>query len=134
MRPTPTEEGRAGETTDEGPLRCVVGDDELPPRVSAALEGREVGDAFELALDPDDAFGAYDPAGIVSVPREDLPADELEVGDWIAVTIEDEDAGTEEELEMRVMEIHPDAVVLDANHPLADQRVTFEIRVIDVSD
>jgi FKBP-type peptidyl-prolyl cis-trans isomerase 2 len=33
---------------------------------------------------------------------------------------------------MRVVEISPDAIVLDANHPLAGKACTFDIKVLSV--
>ena len=71
-------------------------------------------------------------AGLISVPRAELPKEPVpEKGDWIVVHIEGE--GEEaEELEMRVIETSQEEVVLDANHPLAGQEVTFRVHVISV--
>ena len=33
---------------------------------------------------------------------------------------------------MRVVEISPEAIVLDANHPLAGEEVTFDLKVVNV--
>jgi FKBP-type peptidyl-prolyl cis-trans isomerase 2 len=35
---------------------------------------------------------------------------------------------------MRILEIGPDGVVLDANHPLASQAVTFQVKVLSVKE
>jgi FKBP-type peptidyl-prolyl cis-trans isomerase 2 len=55
-------------------------------------------------------------------------------GDWISVTVSDDEEPDAEaqEVEMRVTEISPDAIVLDANHPLAGQAVIFDLHVISV--
>jgi FKBP-type peptidyl-prolyl cis-trans isomerase 2 len=37
-----------------------------------------------------------------------------------------------ESIDMKVVEISPDAIVLDANHPLAGQAVTFEVTILSV--
>lgn len=120
---------------DSGPILYVHLDGELPPRVEQALDGKEEGDVVIVDLEPGEAFGPYDPEGLVSVPREDLPEDaEIVPGDWIAVAVEpeegDEDGeGTAEELEARVVEVNPDGVVLDLNHPLAQEAVQFRLTV-----
>lgn len=46
----------------------------------------------------------------------------------------DEEEGDEDDssIEMRVVELRPDAVFLDANHPLAGQEVTFSVKVLSV--
>ena len=42
--------------------------------------------------------------------------------------------GESGELEARVVETNPEAVVVDANHPLAGQDITFSVRVADIRD
>ena len=115
----------------------AAGESEMSPGIERAVEGREEGAVFELALDPADAFGDYNPDEIVSVPRGDLPSDlEFQKDDWITVTVQSEEKEEEEEgeLEVRVVETGEEEVILDANHPLAGQRVTFKIEVLSVRD
>ena len=121
---------------DDAPIRYKHGFAEILPGLEAALEGKTAGEAFAIELDPDDAYGSHDPEGIVSVPRSELPAEGFEKGDWITLRVEadEEDQGEVEEgdLDMRVVELRDDEVILDANHPLAGQRVTFQLKVISV--
>ena len=70
--------------------------------------------------------------------REQFPPDaEIVPGDWIDVTLSD-DEGQEPEnadsIEMKVVEISPEAIVLDANHPLAGKACTFDLTVISVRE
>ena len=126
------EESDAG---DEGPVRYVQGLGLILPGLEDALEGAEPGSSLEVRLRPEDAYGDYDPAGLVNVPRDELPADaELVPGDWITVTVADEDEAQngENELEMRVVELNSEGVILDANHPLAGKPVTFRVKVLSV--
>ena len=113
-------------------MRFVTGHEEIFPSVEAALQGKEPGERVTVALEPDEAFGSYDPAGILGVPRGDLPKDhEYQRGDWVTIVVT-QDGGESDELEARVLEVHETEVVLDANHPLAGQRVTFELEVESV--
>ena len=127
-------------------IRYRHGHEEILPGLERALEGARAGDELRVALEPDEAFGVYDPEGIVALPRSELP-DELSVepGAWITARIvdgdDDGDAGgaeadaegdDEREMELRVLEVHPDQILVDANHPLAGQRVVFEIEVVSV--
>jgi FKBP-type peptidyl-prolyl cis-trans isomerase SlyD len=131
-------EGEVVESSKQGDaLVYLHGNDEIPPGLEKQLDGVEEGALIEVTLAPGEAYGEYNPDGIVSVPRSEFPADaEIVPGDWISVQIAEEDAeGVEqpgEEMEMRVMEISPDAIVLDANHPLAGQAVTFDLKVVSV--
>jgi peptidylprolyl isomerase len=126
-------EGETLETTAEGEaLEVRVGDGELPPSVEEALIGLEVGGALDVTCPAGEAFGPHDPQAIVSVPREDFPEDlELEKGIAVAVTVEDDQDGTAE-IDALIIEVNPDAVILDANHPLAGQPARFRARVLTI--
>lgn len=131
-------DGELVESNEEGDaLRFVVGDDDVPEKLTAALHGKCVGDEFEVAFGPGEIYEEYNPDGIVSVPRETIEEDvDLTPGQWIVVHLEGADLDDEEdsEMEMRVVEVDGDAVVLDANHPLAGQPVTFRVKVRDVRE
>lgn len=130
------DDGHVVETTQgEDPVSCVWGDGDLLVGIERALEGVEVGTKLKLDLPPEDAFGEYDPEGIVSVPREEIPGDEeLSAGEWISIFTEPEDPeeGEPEELEARVVSVDDSEVILDLNHPLAGKTVTFELELLDI--
>lgn len=125
------ERGASVETSDEdGTIRYRHGHEEILPGLESALEGRRTGDELEVTLAGDEAFGTYDPAGLFSVPRDELPGDDYAPGDFLTIGVEDGDET--DELEARVVEVQEDSVLFDANHPLAGQRVTFKLRVLSV--
>ena len=122
----------------EGPVSAIWGDGDLLVGVEKALEGAEAGAKMKLNLSPDEAFGDYDPEGIFSVPRSEIPtADNLKAGEWISILLEPEegdDSGIEEEEhEARVVSLDEEEIILDANHPLAGKSVVFELEVLEVS-
>jgi FKBP-type peptidyl-prolyl cis-trans isomerase SlyD len=129
-------EGELVEASEEArPLEYTHGSGEIPPGLESALEGRSAGDAVRVTLQPEEAFGPFDPGLIVSVPRSELPPDlELVPGEFLPVELEDAPEDLQgEELEFRIVEVAPDEVILDANHPLAGEAVTFELEVLSVS-
>ena len=128
------EEGQVHDSSEEGgSLTYTHGMEELPPGLEEALDGLEVGAEVDVTLPAGEAFGDFNPDGIVTVPRAEFPEEvELAVGESIEVRIEDDD-GEEDDLEMRIVEISPDGVVLDANHPLASKAARFEVKVLGVS-
>lgn len=131
-------DGQVVETSEEEEnLRYVHGQNEIPPPLEQSLEGAEPGDKLKVTLAEGEAYGPYNPDGIVTVPRSQFPPDaEIVPGDWVQVEVveegEEPGEGKGEELEMQVREISPDAIVLDANHPLAGQEVTFDLTVVNV--
>jgi len=127
-------DGEVLESSEQsGPLDYQHGQGELPPALEEALEGKQAGEDVVVSLGPGEAFGEYNVDGLVSVPRTEFPEDaELTVGDSISVTVEESESGEPEDLTMRIAEVNAEAVVLDANHPLADQAVVFRVQVLGV--
>ena len=115
----------------DAPASFVLGAEELPPGVETALVGARAGDRLTLELEAQDAFAG---------PRKELPSDaQPRVGDWIPVhaeaEVDDELAQDEleaEDYELCVTEVRADTVFLSANHPLAGQRVSYDIEVVAV--
>jgi FKBP-type peptidyl-prolyl cis-trans isomerase SlyD len=130
------EEGAVVEQSGtDGPMSYLHGYGEIPSGLEKRLKGAEVGTAFEVTLAPGEAFGDYDPEKILAVPRDQFPADaEIVPGDTITVSVADDDDPEAEtgEMDTRVVEISPEAIVLDANHPYAGKRMTFDLRVLSV--
>lgn len=117
-----------GELVEDAPQESgyVHGRGVLLPALEAALENRAPGDHVRVTLRPEEAFGPRRKEAILEVDRDELPADvrpgdryEAETAEGLVVVL-------------RVLEVRDDAVVVDSNHPLAGQRVTFEIDVLEV--
>ena len=74
-----------------------------------------------MTLEPEDAFGDYDPQLIRLEPLDRLPAD-IAVGGYL---VAEQDG---EERVWRVTSIADGKAVLDGNHELAGQRLRFDAR------
>jgi FKBP-type peptidyl-prolyl cis-trans isomerase SlyD len=98
------------------------------PKVEEALQGKEVGHELALTLEPEDAFGEYDAELLRVEPRDRFP-DTLEVGMQFEGVPGDR---TEESRIYTVTDVTDDAVVVDANHPLAGERLWFKAAVSEV--
>ena len=70
-----------GEQLDvlDEPLEFFLGGGDLLPAIEAVLQGHRAGDALQIQLEPDQAFGDFDDKLLFLEPRELFPA-ELEVG------------------------------------------------------
>jgi len=131
------EDGQLVEVDDDEPVRYLHGHDEILPGLERALDGRESGDRFEVSLTPQDAFGPHDPEAIIAVPRSEFPPNaEIVPGDLIEIEVTlDEESGGDgepESVEARVVEISPEAVVLDGNHPLAGRTLVCSGKLLSV--
>ncbi len=142
------ESGEVLESSDkDGPMDYLHGFGDLPEAIEQALEGQEKGFKASVTLDPPDAYGEYDAQMLISVPRDEFPPDaEVVKGDWIDIHLEPEEKTPEEvaseeaseeepedeTLPARVVDITPDAISLDANHPYAGLVITFDVTVLSV--
>ncbi len=110
------------------PLVYVHGYAQIIPGLEQGVEGARAGERRRIALGPDEAFGERDDDAVLEIDRRDFPgAERAKVGDEIVATAPD---GSE--CAYRIVEIGDSEIVADRNHPLAGQRVTFEVEVIAV--
>ncbi|MBK6517718.1 MAG: peptidylprolyl isomerase [Polyangiaceae bacterium] len=91
------------------------------------LEGKVSGAHLTVVAEPDDAFGDHDAEGIFEVDKEGLEgSDELVAGEEVVAS------GPEGDILMRIVEVRPDTLLVDTNHPLAGKRVRFEVDIVEV--
>lgn len=118
--------GNLLEHSDE-PLVYLHGHDDVFPRVEQALAGQETGARVALQLEPEDAFGDYDPALVLLMPVENL-GEGVEVG----MRVEGDGAQGASGRIFTITDIAEGMAVLDGNHPLAGMALRLDITVVDV--
>lgn len=116
-----------GESVEDEPqeIGYVHGYGALLPRIEAALEGKRANDTCRIVLPSEEAFGPRRDDAVLECDPEEF--DGVRAGDRLEA--ETSDGGI---VVLRVLEVRPDAVVVDTNHPLAGQRATFELQVLEV--
>ncbi len=110
------------------------------PKIESLLDGQDVGYEATIQLEPNEAFGEYDPELLKIEPRTRFP-EPLEVGmqfegvpdaqdesEQLSASADDED----EPLIYTVTDVADNQVVLDGNHPLAGMALRFWVQVQDV--
>ena len=121
-------------TFGDKPATLSLGSGELTPALEQRLLGLEEGTHSTLDIPPGEAFGEHNPELRQWVARKLLnelgdPMEKYAAGDVVQFPTPDglgSYAGT-------VLEVGPDgAVLFDFNHPLAGQRVSFEVQLIGV--
>ncbi|MDP2575782.1 peptidylprolyl isomerase [Vibrio penaeicida] len=113
------------ESTSEAPLDYLHGHNNLITGLEKELDGKVVGDKFTANVSPEDAYGEHNDALVQRVPANVFQGvDEIEVGMRF---LADTDQGP---IPVEVTEVDGDEVVVDGNHMLAGQSLTFEVEVI----
>lgn len=113
---------------NEGPVAFVYGMGPLVSGLEAALEGARQGDVLNITVEPEDAYGTRDETDVFAVDRSEFP-DPEKVDKGTEFVAEGDDGTT---LTMRVVELHEDHVLVDANHPLAGLTLNYQVRVLKV--
>lgn len=108
------------------PLSFTVGAGQVIPGFEAAVEGLEIGERVTVRIEPDDAYGPRHEELTHTVSRSEFAQDPY-VGGMVNLV---SDEGVE--LTGRIVSVEGDDVALDFNHPLAGERLTFEIEVMDI--
>ena len=117
------------------PVEFLFGGEDLLPKVEEALAGQAVGFETHLHLEPEHAFGDYDPELVFFEARSIFPEGVVEPGMQFegpppgAVTTD-----MPEDAIYTVTEVYPDHVVLDGNHPLAGIALRLALVVRDVRE
>lgn len=114
------------------PLEFFYGGDDLLAKVEEALAGQEVGFTTTLHLEPEHAFGDYDPELVFFEARDIFP-ETLEPGmQFDGPPPGAKTRGLRDDAIYTVTEVYPKHVVLDGNHPLAGIALRLSLTVRDV--
>ena len=124
-----TVDGRTVDSSHKnGPLIYEQGRDQIIRGLEQVLEGKEVGEELEVDISPEDAYGLRDEQAVQPIPRSRLPEDlSPEEGMLLQITVPDGQV-----FRALVIEVKPDAVLIDFNHPLAGKILRFKIQILKV--
>jgi FKBP-type peptidyl-prolyl cis-trans isomerase SlyD len=79
-------------------------------------------------VQPEDGYGVRDESKLIAVPRSVLPQD-FEIEPGLPLELEDEQG---ESFPVWIAGVEGDQVMLDGNHPLADETLKFHIKITEV--
>ena len=116
------------------PVEFLVGGDDLLSKVEEALIGQDEGFEATLHLEPEHAFGEYDPELVFFEEREAFP-EHIEPGMQFDGLPEGATTqGMPPDAIYTVTEVYDTHVVLDGNHPLAGMALRLHVTVRDVRE
>jgi FKBP-type peptidyl-prolyl cis-trans isomerase SlyD len=126
-----TAEGQVIESSRESaPLTYLHGAGTLLASLERALTGLDVGATTTVELTPAEAYGEHDATKIEILPRSAFArVPNLAVG----MCLEGQDPNGQP-FTVHVIDIREDTVVIDANHPLAGETLTFAIEVLAIRE
>ncbi|MEI6338288.1 MAG: peptidylprolyl isomerase [Verrucomicrobiota bacterium] len=113
--------GKTLDSSDGGePLTYLHGNDQIVFGLEKALNGKKVGDSFQVKVEPAEGYGVRDETKLMTIPRAKVQGVpnlkeglQLQSGQQVVT----------------VTKIAGDEVTLDANHPLAGETLNFAVTV-----
>jgi FKBP-type peptidyl-prolyl cis-trans isomerase 2 len=123
----------SGETFDSSagrePLEFTVGAGQMIPGFDAGVHGMTIGEKKVVTIPAAEAYGEWNEENTIPFPKENIPADlQLEVG--MELTMRNQEG---QPFNVIVADIQEEAVVLDANHPLAGKDLIFDIELVELN-
>ena len=117
-------------TMTHEPVEFTIGSRQVIPGFEQAVIGLEPGESVTVRVPALKAFGAYRPEMVQSVHPSQLPDGlEPEVGQQLQIPRSDGNPFL-----VRVTEVSDASITLDANHPLAGQDLTFNVRLVEIKE
>ena len=112
------------------PIEFTLGSGTMIPGFDKAVTGMAVGEEKTVTLSADDAYGPYHPDLVVSVNRsENFSVENPVVGEYLAVT----NPSTGATNRVKILNVTPSTVTVDANFELAGQNLTFTIKLAAIN-
>ena len=109
------------------PIEFTIGGGRVIPGFDDAVTGMRVGEARTVTIPADRAYGARREDMVLAVPRSQFPPHITpEVGQQLQLQ-----AGNDVYV-VRVREVTEERVVLDGNHPLAGETLTFAVELVEI--
>lgn len=111
------------------PLEFTVGAGMLIRGFEDALIGMAPGEKKTVRVGPQDAYGDYDDNLVLTMPLDRVPEDITpEVGMELQLISQ-----SGQKLPVVVKEVQEEAIILDANHPLAGKVLVFDIELLEIA-
>ena len=110
------------------PLEFVCGAGQMIKGFDAAVADLEVGQAVDVHLSPEEAYGQPDPNAVFTVKTAQLPGSEdLTVGQQVYLSNQ-----YGQQFPVKVTAKEGDTITFDANHEMAGKELNFHIELVEV--
>lgn len=114
---------------EKDPATFTVGDSSLLPGFERTLFGLKEGDERSFEVLPGQAFGTPNEQNVQVMPRSQFDSMELDYG--VLVIFKDAAGG---EMPGVIKDFNDQQVTVDFNHPLAGKVITFDVKIVAVSN
>ena len=116
-------------SADGQPLIYLHGAHNIIPGLEKQLQGKKIGDALTVTVQPEEGYGVHQSELVQQVPREAFPeSSALAIGMRFSA---ESDGG---HVSVVVTAVSDTTVTVDGNHPLAGVVLNFDVSIADIRD
>lgn len=120
----------------EAPLKYLHGAGSLLPDFEAALEGLQSGDTFEFMVTAESGYGLRNDQDVVAIPLDSFKDEQGNIDTEMVrpgsvLPMMDQQGNRFQGI---VLDVTPDQVIMDFNHPLAGKDLYFSGAVAEVRE
>jgi peptidylprolyl isomerase len=110
------------------PLEFEVGSGMVIQGFDEGVTGMAIGEKKTINIPADEAYGQKEEDRVMEFPMDRFPPDlQPEVGMQLNMS-----NGEGQDLPVLIAEVREDTVLLDANHPLAGEDLTFDLELVEI--
>ena len=123
------ENGEVFDTSRDGdPMEFEIGSNQVITGFEQGVTGMRIGETKTIEIEPADAYGERVDALVQQVPRSGINLEtEPQAGMNLVLQLADGN-----QIPVRLTEVTDEFVTLDANHPLAGERLIFDVELVAV--
>ena len=112
----------------EEPLEFTIGLDRMIPGFERAVTGLAPGESVKVEIPADEAYGTRSEDLVREFARGEFP-DHIQLEEGVILSA---DGPEGQRVRFKVLSVTEEVVVLDGNHPLAGEDLTFEIELVEI--
>ena len=113
---------------DREPLEFKIGEGKLIPGFEKGVIGMKLEESKTIKIPYSEAYGDKKQELMIEVQNQQLPE---ELKPEIGMELVSKSPDGQEQI-VKIAEVKEASIVVDANHPLAGQDLTFEIELVDI--
>ena len=114
---------------ERDPMAYLHGYSNIIPGLEKAMAGRDVGDTFEVVVEPVEAYGERNPNSVQRISAKHFPnIKRLSPGQMVSLKTK------QGPIQAVVVKVGRFNVDVDANHPLAGKTLKFDVEITDIRD
>ena len=114
-----------GSSDMSGPFTFCIGAGDAIPGLEEHIVGKEQGTPLQFTIPAEKAYGMYNNDLVRTVPKTAV-SETIHLAVGLQLYINNE--------KVTIIEVNPDTITVDSNHPLAGANLNFDVSILAIDD